>query len=117
VKKHQKNFKDANNNGINDDDEEVENDKSLGAAAAMQALKMFSSGQAQGKQSQGAFMAQAMAEAAKLFDNKAAQGKVAPEASKQSATQQAAEMALKMYLQSQGSKQGGGLMSLASKFL
>ena len=65
VQKHKKNFKDANINGI-DDDEEVENDKSLGTAAAMQALKMFSSGQAGGKQSQGTFITLAMTEAVKV---------------------------------------------------
>jgi hypothetical protein len=54
-----------------------------------------------------------------LYDNKASQGKVAPEASKESAAQQAAQVALKMYFQSQGDKKGGsaGLLQLASKFL
>jgi hypothetical protein len=113
VKKHKKNFKD-------EDDDEVEDSKSLGTAAAMQALKMFSQGDTGGsKQSQGAFMAMAMAEAVKLFDNKASQGKVAPSASKESAAQQAAQVALKMYFQSQGEKKGGsaGLLQLASKFM
>jgi hypothetical protein len=90
----------------------------MGSAAAMQALKMFTGGQsgatAQGN-SQNAFVGMAMAEASKLFDQQAGQGNVASGANKQSAIQQAGEMALKMYMKSQGG--GGGLMGLASKFL
>jgi len=92
---------------------------SMGSAAAMQALKMFSgggSGQSQGGNSQNAFVGMAMGQAAKLFDSQSSQGNVASGASKESAIQQAGEMALKMYMQSQG---GGasGLMGMASKFL
>lgn len=92
---------------------------SMGSAAAMQALKMFSGGQSGNSQSgnsQNAFVGMAMGEASKLFDNQSSQGNVASGASKESAVQQAGEMALKMYMKSQG---GGssGLMGLASKFL
>lgn len=60
VKKHKKFFGD-------DDDDEKADDKGLGAAAAMQALKMFSSGDTGGqKQSQGGFMGLAMAEASRV---------------------------------------------------
>jgi hypothetical protein len=91
----------------------------MGSAAAMQALKMFTSGgsgnSASGN-SQNAFVGMAMAQASKLFDSQSSQGNVASGASKESAVQQAGEMALKMYMKSQG---GGasGLMGLASKFL
>jgi hypothetical protein len=92
---------------------------SMGAAAAMQALKMFSGGQSgssSGGNSQNAFIGLAMGEASKLFDSQSAQGNISSSASKESAVQKAGEMALKMYMQSQG---GGssGLMGLASKFL
>jgi hypothetical protein len=91
----------------------------MGSAAAMQALKMFTgggSGNSAGGNSQNAFVGMAMGEASKLFESQSAQGNVASGASKQSVVQQAGEMALKMYMQSQG---GGtsGLMGLASKFL
>lgn len=132
VKKHKKFFGD-------DDDGEKADDKGLGAAAAMQALKMFSSGETGGqKQSQGGFMGLAMAEASRvslfllhatletgwltrecvlqLFDQRQSQGKVAEGTSKESAIQQAGEMALKMYFKSQG-EQKGGFMGLASRFL
>jgi hypothetical protein len=94
----------------------------MGSAAAMQALKMFTGGQSgnthQGN-SQNAFVGMAMAQASKLFDHQQSQGNVASGASKESAVQQAGEMALKMYMQSQGKSGGGagGLMGLASKFL
>ncbi|KAK1702901.1 hypothetical protein BDP67DRAFT_585014 [Colletotrichum lupini] len=110
VNKHKKYFGD-------DDDDEKADDKGLGAAAAMQALKMFSSGQTGGqKQSQGGFAGLAMAEASRLFDQRQSQGKVADGTSKESAIQQAGEMALKMYFKSQGQQQGG-IMGLASKFM
>ena len=93
----------------------------MGAASAMQALKMFTgggSGGSQGGNSQNAFIGMAMGQAAKLFDQQSSQGNVASGASKQSAVQQAGEMALKMYMQSQGGSGGSsGLMGLASKFL
>lgn len=114
----------------NDDDDDKDNDaddKSLGSAAAIQALKLFTGGQsgssAQGN-SQSAFVGLAMAEASKLFDQKASQGKVAGDTSKESAVAKAGEMALKFYLKSQGGGSSGGqsdsgssLLGLASKFL
>ncbi|KAH8595258.1 hypothetical protein B0O99DRAFT_572613 [Bisporella sp. PMI_857] len=94
---------------------------SMGAAAAMQALKMFTGGQSGSSysgNSQNAFIGMAMAQATKLFEQQSSQGNVASGTSKESAIQEAGEMALKMYMQSQG-KSGGspGLMGLASKFL
>ncbi|KAJ9648421.1 hypothetical protein H2201_000756 [Coniosporium apollinis] len=105
----------------------------LGAAAAMQALKMFTGGSGGGHsaaqgQSQNAFIGMAMGQAAKLFDQQAAAGKTSPGANKQDAVASAAQMALKMYLKSEmggghssggGSSGGGaaGLLNMASKFL
>ncbi|KAI2622542.1 hypothetical protein GGR54DRAFT_68623 [Hypoxylon sp. NC1633] len=105
-----------------DDNDNSADDRSMGSAAAMQALKMFSGGQAggsSGNSSQGAFVGLAMAEASKLFDQKASQGKVSGDSSKESAVMQAGEMALKMYMKSQGGggSSGSSLMGLASKFL
>lgn len=84
---------------------------------------MFSgggSGGSSGGNSQNAFVGMAMGEASKLFDSQSSAGNVAAGASKESAIQQAGEMALKMYMQSQGGGSGGGgvssLMGLASKF-
>ncbi|KAF4451075.1 beta-flanking protein [Fusarium austroafricanum] len=110
------------------DEDSQQDSKSLGTAAAMQALKMYTQGQGQsgsgsGSNSQTQFLGMALAEASKLFDNKAASGKVSDGTSKESVVQQAGEVALKMYLKNQmgggGGEQGGagGLMSLASKFL
>ncbi|KAL7939483.1 hypothetical protein V8C35DRAFT_286766 [Trichoderma chlorosporum] len=91
--------------------------RSLGSAAAMQALKKFTQGETGGNQSQSAFLGLAMSEASKLFDNKAADGKVASDANKESVIQQAGEMAMKMYFKSQGGGQGpAGLLGMASKF-
>lgn len=97
----------------------------MGSAAAMQALKLFNGGGGNNSQqqqggSQNAFIGMAMAEASKLFDNQSAQGNVQSGASKQSAVQQAGEMALKMYMKSQGGGGGagpGGLLGFASKFM
>ncbi|KAI1282776.1 hypothetical protein F5Y07DRAFT_197234 [Xylaria sp. FL0933] len=104
-----------------DDDDNDADDRSMGSAAAMQALKKFTSGESgnTGKtSSQGAFVGLAMAEASKLFDKKASQGKVSSDSSKESAVMQAGEMALKMYMKSQGgSSSGSGLLGLASKFM
>lgn len=89
----------------------------MGNAAAMQALKMFTGGgggSSGGAQSE--FIGLAMSEASKLFEQQSSQGNVSSGASKESAVQQAGEMALKMYMKSQG-QSSGGLMSLASKFM
>lgn len=91
----------------------------MGTAAAMQALKMFSgggSGSSQGGNSQNAFIGMAMGQASKLFDQQSSSGNVQSGASKESAVQQAGEMALKMYMQSQGGSGASGIMGLASKF-
>lgn len=117
IQSHKKNYED-------DDDDEADG-SSLGAAAAMQALKMFAGGSSKPEdqptsQSSSAFVALAMSEASKLFDAKSSQGKVKQETSKESAVMQAGEMALKMYLKSQGGgKQSSstGLLSMASKFM
>jgi hypothetical protein len=74
---------------------------SLGAGAAMQALKMFSGGGAgqggQGSQgggnSQSQFMGMAMSQASKLFDQQSANGNVQSGVDKQSAIESAAKMA------------------------
>ncbi|KAI1502964.1 hypothetical protein F5X99DRAFT_377142 [Biscogniauxia marginata] len=114
-----------------DDDGDDADDRSMGSAAAMQALKLFSGGQSGSSpenNSQSAFIGLAMAEASKLFDQKASQGKVSGESSKESAVLKAGEMALKMYLKSQGStgqsesgsgsaSGASGLLNLASKFI
>ncbi|KAL8901808.1 MAG: hypothetical protein Q9207_005016 [Kuettlingeria erythrocarpa] len=105
--------------------------QTMGAGAAMQALKLFTSSSSSsntpqstsgGSNSQNAFIGLAMGQAARLFDEQSAQGKVEPGADKQSVVNDAAKMALKMYLKS-GSSQGGagggpgGLLGMASKFL
>lgn len=93
----------------------------MGSAAAMQALKMFQGGSSGGG-SQSDFIGMAMSQASKLFDSQSSQGNVASGASKESAVQKAAEMALQMYMKSQGGGSSGGsgmsgLLSLASKFM
>ncbi|KAI0400175.1 hypothetical protein F4802DRAFT_586142 [Xylaria palmicola] len=110
-----------------DDDDKDADDRSMGSAAAVQALKMFTSGQSGNtpkSSGQGAFVALAMAEASKLFDKKASQGKVSSGSSKESSVMQAGEVALKMYMKSQGTQHSSssssgasGLLGLASKFL
>lgn len=108
-----------------DDDENKADNNALGSAAAIQALKMFagqgSKEEEPKSQSSSAFVAIAMSEASKLFDAKSSQGKVADDANKESAVMQAGELALKMYLKSQGggAQSGGtaGLLSMASKFM
>lgn len=104
--------------------------ETVGAGAAMQALKMFSGGNSggmggggggMGAGSQGGgggqnqFVGMAMAQASKLFDQQSGSGNMQQGANKQSAVQSAGEMALKMYMKSQGG--GGGLMGMASKFM
>ncbi|GIJ90626.1 hypothetical protein Asppvi_009587 [Aspergillus pseudoviridinutans] len=96
---------------------------SVGAGAAMQALKLFTTS-SEGEKSgmdKNAFIGLAMAQAKKIFEEKEASGQV--NGDKQSAINKAAEMALKMYLKSGGGGMsgtggpGGGLLQLASKFL
>lgn len=96
----------------------------MGNAAALQALKMFTGGSSSSSSgsSQSEFIGLAMSEASKLFEQQSSQGRVSSGSSKESAVQQAGELALKMYMKSQGgsgSSSGGssGLLSLASKFL
>jgi hypothetical protein len=94
----------------------------LGAGAAMQALKMFSAGGAgtASGNSQSQFIGIAMAQAGKLFDQQSGQGNVASGADKQSAVNSAAKLALQMYMKSEGKGGGGGqggLMGLASRFM
>lgn len=101
---------------------------SLGAAAAMQALKSFTSGGADtssnkqgGGDMQSKIMGMAMSEAAKLFDSSG--GNV--QGNKQDAITSAGQVIMKLMLKSQvsgmigGSNSGGlsGLASMASKFL
>ena len=75
-------------------------------------------GGGQGPGSQNKFVGMAMSEASKLFDQQSSQGQVAPGTDKQSAINSAAKMALSMYMKGQGGGSGGGgLMSLASKFM
>ncbi|KAL2009517.1 hypothetical protein VTN00DRAFT_5324 [Thermoascus crustaceus] len=99
---------------------------SLGMGAALQALKLLTASPEGEDQSQGGGSAKdkliglAMAQAGKLWEEKHGGGSV--DGDKQSAINAAAEMALKLYLKSQGSGLNGtggpsGLMSLASKFL
>lgn len=102
---------------------------SVGTAAAMQALKMFTGGKEDhGKGGQNQFIGMAMGQAAQLFDEQSGKGNTASGATKQDAIAQAAQMAFKFYMKSEmggggasgGSSSGGGvggLMNLASKFL
>ena len=107
----------------------------------MQALKMFTSGQGAAQASTGAggaqnaFVGMAMGEAAKLFDSQSSQGNTVRTswvdhilghrlilvlqggASKQDVVAQAGQMAMKMFLKSEMGGSGGGIMSLAGKFL
>ncbi|KAG6368503.1 hypothetical protein INS49_002712 [Diaporthe citri] len=110
--------------GGEDDGSTAHDSSSMGNAAALQALKMFTSGSGSSAgSSKSEFIGLAMAEASKLFEQQSAAGKVSADTSKESAVQQAGEMALKMYLKSKtgGGESGGGgssgLLSLASKFM
>ncbi|KAI9765120.1 MAG: hypothetical protein M1840_007827 [Geoglossum simile] len=85
-------------------------------AAAMNALKTFTSGGGAEGNSQGAFIGHAMAQAGKLFDEQDSAGNVAPSANKQDAINQAAHMAYKLYSKS-GSGGGGGPGGLLGKLL
>ena len=105
----------------------------MGSAAALQALKLFTSGSfsSSQSQSQSAFIGLAMSQASKLFDQQASAGKVSEGTDKQSVVMKAGEMALKMYLKSQGTSQTssshtqaqesssglGGLLNIAGKYL
>ncbi|KAJ6779569.1 hypothetical protein PWT90_09968 [Aphanocladium album] len=92
----------------------------MGTAAAMQALKKFTSGGKEESGSKNDFVSLAMGEASKLFDSKAADGSVANNADKQSVIQKAAEVAMKLYFKSQMEQSGGGLgglANMASKFI
>jgi hypothetical protein len=113
--------------------------QSLAQAAALQALKRFTGGEAaeEKKGGQNAFVGMAMAEAVKLFDVQSAKGNVvsimmspetsgdadigqAPSESKQDVVSQAAQIAVKLFLKSKVDAAGGGssgLLGLASKFM
>lgn len=103
------------------------NSNNVGAAAAMQAAKMFNSGSNEdAKGGQNKLIGMAMAQAAQLFDQQQAQGKTSEGATKQDAVAKAAQMALKFYMKSEaggggsggGSSGGiGGLLNIASKFM
>ncbi|EFW17891.1 conserved hypothetical protein [Coccidioides posadasii str. Silveira] len=86
----------------------------LGNGAALQALKMFTSGEGQQSQSgghdQNKLIGLAMAQAGKLWDQQNQQGNVATD--KQSVINSAAKMALKMYLKNQAGGGGGALGGL-----
>lgn len=113
VRHHQKYF------GGQDDGEEATSG-GMGSAAAMQALKMFSGGGQGGSGSQSQFIGMAMSQASKLFDQQSSAGNVSSNSSKESAVMKAGEMALQMYMKSQGGGGGGGmggLLGLASKFM
>jgi len=99
---------------------------SMGAAAAMQALKMFTGGQASGQSSavggsQSAMIGMAMSQAAKLFD----QSGGSANGSKQDVVISAGQTMMKLILKNQmpsmmgGSNSGGlgGLMSMAGNFM
>ncbi|KIR56850.1 beta-flanking protein [Cryptococcus gattii Ru294] len=89
---------------------------SLGAAAALQALKSFTSGNKQGGgDMQSKIMGMAMSEAAKLFDSSG--GNI--QGNKQDAVTSAGQVIMKMMLKSQvsgmiGGSNSGGLSGLAS---
>jgi len=119
VKQHQKMYGSDGNN-------EQASSNNVGAAAAMQALKMFNGGsQEDAKGGQNKFIGLAMGQAAQLFDQQQAQGKTSPGATKQDAVAQAAQMALKFYMKSEAGGSGGsgggsgmgGLLNIASKFM
>ncbi|WVF69820.1 hypothetical protein IAT40_004599 [Kwoniella sp. CBS 6097] len=132
--------------GMNKDDNDVDEDRvqqehqqaygqgnasnmsanSIGAAAAMQALKSFTSGGSPaagsgGGDMQSKMIGMAMSEAAKLFD----QSGGAATGNKQDAVTSAGQVIMKLLLKSQfsgmtgGGNSGGlsGLMSMASKFM
>lgn len=95
---------------------------SLGQAAAMQALKYFTTSNS-GTGDQNAFIGMAMAEAANLFDSQSSKGNLSAQSTKQDVINQAAKIALKLFLKSKIDASGGGsggadgLMKMASQFL
>jgi hypothetical protein len=96
-------------------------ENSLGAGAAMQALKMFTGGSSGGGKNE--FIGMAMAQAGKLWEQQSSAGNVNSNTDKQSAINKAAEMAFKMYSKGGGGIGGAGgaggpsgLLSLAGKF-
>jgi len=101
--------------------------RSLGQAAALQALKRFTGGSGSSSgagKDQNAFIGLAMAEAVKLFDTQKSKGNVASGETKQDVVSQAAQYALKLFLKSKfdaasGGSSGGssGLMNMAGQFL
>ncbi|KAJ5719959.1 hypothetical protein N7493_006837 [Penicillium malachiteum] len=119
VQSHQKLY------GGGDPSNESHDSGSVGAGAAVQALKQFTSGgSSDGGFDKNKLIGMAMAQAGKLWDEKSSGG-ASMSGDKQSAINNAAEMAMKMYMKSSGGGSSGigglgnasGLMSLASKFL
>ncbi|KAH6692580.1 hypothetical protein F5X68DRAFT_228942 [Plectosphaerella plurivora] len=103
---------------------EKADEQGLGAAAAVQALKLFNSQGSSGDnqkgadQTQGGFLALALAEASKLFDDKEREGKLQEGTTKQGVIREAGEVALKLFLKNQSGGAGGagGLADIAGKF-
>lgn len=101
---------------------EKADEQGLGAAAAVQALKLFNQGGSGQKETQGGFVALALAEASKLFDDKEKEGKLQEGTTKQGVVREAGEIALKLFLKNQagggsgGGGGAGGLADLAGKF-
>ncbi|KAI1567568.1 Arylsulfotransferase protein [Pyrenophora tritici-repentis] len=94
VKQHEKFYGNGSQGGS-----EQASSNNVGAAAAMQAMKMFNSGsQEDAKGGQNKFIGMAMGQAAQLFDKQQSEGKTDPAATKQEAIAQAAQMALKFYV-------------------
>ncbi|KAI9893434.1 MAG: hypothetical protein M1814_006731 [Vezdaea aestivalis] len=92
--------------------------ETVGAGAAVQALKMFTGGGHGGGgqgQGQGQFVGMAMAQASKLFDRQSEQGNVQSDARKEDAVAHAAKVALGMYLKGGGGGGAGGLAGLAGR--
>lgn len=98
--------------------ESNQDSNSLGAAAAMHAFQMFNSSDNKSSKSSGGqskLLGMALKEASNLFDSQSKQGNVQPGVDKQSVMNSASRMALKLFLKNQGG--GGGLLSMASKFM
>ncbi|RMJ25589.1 hypothetical protein PHISP_03558 [Aspergillus sp. HF37] len=105
-----------------DGEGETHDSGTVGTGAAMQALKMFTSGSGGGGgggMDKNVMIGMAMSQAGKLWEEKNGQGSVSGD--KQSAVNSAAEAAMKMYIKSQygigGTGGPSGLMGMASKFL